>query len=87
MKTTTTEEPDAPIPSFRAGRSQGKRTSVKIVTFEAALGAKEGVIRGKLPPDCNPQRRHVRREEHFCGAELALREQKCIPYGFAAREP
>ena len=66
---------------------QGKRTSVKIVTFEVALGAKEGVIRGKLPPDCNPQRRHVRREEHFCGAELALREQKCIPYGFAAREP
>ena len=36
--------------------AQGKRTSVKIVTFEAALGAKEGVIRGKLPPDCNPQR-------------------------------
>ena len=30
---------------------------------------------------------HVRREEHFCGAELALREHKCIPYGFAAREP
>ena len=61
--------------------------SEKIVTFEAALETKEGVIRGKLPPDYNPQRRHVRREEHFCGAELALREQKCIPYGFAAREP
>ena len=48
--------------------------------------AAEGVIRGKLPPDDNPQRRHVRREEHFCGAELALREQKYIPCGFAARE-
>ena len=38
----------------------------------------EGMIRGKLPPDCNPQRRHVRREEHFCGAVPALREHKML---------
>ena len=32
----------------------------------------EGVIRGMLPSDGNPQRRHVRCEEHFCGGSLAI---------------
>ncbi len=32
----------------------------------------EGVIRGSDPPDCNPQQRLRRCEEHFCGAEFAL---------------
>ena len=46
-----------------------------------------GVVwRGRSPSKCNPQQRPVRCEEHFCEAEHALREQKCFPCAFSARE-
>ena len=38
------------------------------------------------PSILNPQQRHARCEENFCGAELAPREQKFIHCAFAARE-
>ena len=44
------------------------------------------VWRGRSPSKYNPQQRHVRCEEHFCEAELALREQKCFLCAFSARE-
>ena len=46
-----------------------------------------GVVwKGRSPSKWNPQQRPVRCEEHFCEAEHALREQKCFPYAFSARE-
>ena len=46
-----------------------------------------GVVwRGRSPSISNPQQRHARCEENFCGAELAPREQKFFPCAFAARE-
>ncbi len=44
------------------------------------------VWRGRSPSMTNPQQRHVRCEYNFCGAELAPREKKLIPYAFAAGE-
>ena len=41
------------------------------------------VWRGRSPSILNPQQRHARCEENFCGAE---REQKFIHCAFAARE-
>ena len=45
-----------------------------------------GIVKGPQPLDCNPQDRLCRPEDSFCGASLAMREQKEIPCGFYGRE-